>query len=114
MVIAVDFDNTIVKWKEGGIVYPVKYVVDFLKRRKDMGDTLILWTSREGQELEWAVNLCKEWGIQIDYANENTKEVIKSGRDPRKIEADLYVDAKSVNSEHEWQRLKFLLMDEYI
>jgi len=92
----------------------VKYVVDFLKHRKEKGDTLILWTSREGEDLNWATNLCKEWGILIDYVNENPKEVIAGGKNPRKIEADLYIDDKCLNHNSEWLKLKILLMDDYI
>ena len=114
MVIAFDFDNTIMKWKPNGVFYPIKYVVDFLKHRKMRNDTLILWTCREGKDLEWAEKICRDWGILIDYVNENTTEVKESGRDPRKIEADLYIDEKSLNHIYEWQRLKVLLWDDYV
>ena len=114
MVIAFDFDNTIIKWKQGGVFYPVKYVVDFLKHRKMKNDILILWTCREGEDLEWAVQICKDWGILLDYVNENTKEVVDSGRNPRKIEADLYIDEKCLNHVSEWHKLKDLLWDDYV
>ena len=51
-IIGVDFDGTLSfgKWPECG---PANVgLLDFLKKRKADGDKLILWTCREGEELE--------------------------------------------------------------
>jgi len=113
MIIAFDFDETVVKWKGDGLMLPVKNVIDFLKFRKEMDDTLILWTCREGEALDWAVKKLIEWEIPFDYVNENAKEIIDGGKNPKKIEADLYIDSKSINHIHEWPRLEFL-KDKYL
>jgi hypothetical protein len=48
MIFGVDFDGTLSfgQWPEVG---PANIgLIDFLKRRKNQGDRLILWTCREG------------------------------------------------------------------
>ena len=97
MVLGVDFDGTLSfgKWPECG---PANVgLLDFLKKRKVDGDKLILWTCREGEELEDAVQWCSIQGITFDAVNDNLPEIIEQyGRNSRKISCDLYIDDKAV------------------
>jgi hypothetical protein len=108
VIIAVDFDGTIVHSK-----YPHIGRLKFGARRylrklwfKSFGDgdyrrrveryTLILWTCRDGQDLENATEFLKKHGIYFHHVNENDpKRIELYGGDSRKISADLYIDDKS-------------------
>lgn len=97
-IIAVDFDNTIAVTEYPKIIKPIDMIIFTLKQAKERGATIILWTCREGKELEDAVSWCKENNVPIDYVNENVPERIeKWGNDCRKIGADVYIDDKSIN-----------------
>jgi hydroxymethylpyrimidine pyrophosphatase-like HAD family hydrolase len=98
MIIAVDFDGTIVSDKYPDIGILNKELVRYLIMRQENGDKLILWTCRTGNLLKQAVRHCELAGLKFDAINENLKEVIKHyGGDTRKVFADLYIDDKSTN-----------------
>lgn len=97
-IIAVDFDGTLVedKWPEIG--KPNKEVFEFLKYlQKEHNIKLILWTSRTDRHLINAIEFCKAQGMEFDAINENLPEVKAfTGRDTRKVYADIYLDDKSI------------------
>lgn len=96
-VIAVDFDGTLSlgQWPEAG---PANVeLIDFLKVRQDLGDKLILWTCREGADLELAVCWCDEHGLTFDAVNDNLPDVVEHyGTNSRKISCDYYIDDRAV------------------
>lgn len=98
-IIAVDFDGTLVedKWPEIG--RPNKNMFEFLKYlQKEHNVKLILWTSRTDSHLIDAVEFCNEQGMRFDAINENIPEVRDfTGRDTRKVYADLYIDDRAVH-----------------
>lgn len=99
MIIAVDFDGTITKeskWPELG--EPNMPFINELIRRRNNGDKLILWTCRDGDLLQAAINFCKTFGLEFDAVNENLPEIIETYGGSRKISADLYVDDKAVKT----------------
>lgn len=97
-VIAVDFDGTLCKqaWPEIG--EENEALIRHLKEKKAAGARLILWTNREGDLLEEAVEWCRERGLKFDTVNANLPELIELYKnDCRKINADIYIDDKAVN-----------------
>ena len=97
MVFGVDFDGTLSFGQWPGCGPANDGLINFLKRRKESGDKLILWTCREGDDLETAVKWCQEQGICFDAINENLPAVIeKYGCNSRKISCDFYIDDKAV------------------
>lgn len=95
MIIAVDFDNTL----SLGTHYPYlgqpnQPLIHALTQLHELGHTIILWTCREGPELENAVMWCKDYNVPIDYVNENPPWL---GFHSRKIVADYYIDDLCVN-----------------
>ncbi len=97
-VIAVDFDGTLCKqaWPEIG--EENKILIEYLKEQQAAGARLILWTNREGDLLEEAVEWCKAHGLTFDTVNANLPELTDlSTHDCRKINADIYIDDKAVN-----------------
>jgi hypothetical protein len=73
-------------------------LIDMLIRFKQAGGELILWTCREGKELDAAVNwCCGERGLKFDALNENLPSwKAMFGNDTRKLGADYYIDDKAV------------------
>lgn len=73
-VIAVDFDGTLCKqaWPEIG--EENKILIEHLKEQQAAGARLILWTNREGDLLEEAVEWCKAHGLTFDTVNANLPE----------------------------------------
>lgn len=97
-VVAVDFDGTLARTMYPTILEPKKDMIEYCKELKADGAILILWTCRKGQHLEEAVTFCRSHGLEFDYVNENTPQVIELfGGDSRKICADIYIDDKALN-----------------
>jgi len=88
-VIAVDFDSTLnIKGK------PNKKLIEKLIESRENGDKIILWTCREGDSLDYAVEFCCDNGLEFDSINDNIED---SKYSSRKIYADVYIDDKSVS-----------------
>lgn len=101
MVIAVDFDGTLCKSAWPDIGEENKELLAYLKTQREQGARLILWTNREGDLLDEAVDWCRERGLVFDTVNENLPELIALyNNDCRKINADIYIDDKAVNPIH--------------
>ena len=74
MIIAVDFDGTIVEHKYPYIGKEIPFAIETLKKLKEEKHTLILWSVREGKLLEEAIHFCKERGLEFYAANSNYPE----------------------------------------
>ena len=97
MVFAVDFDGTLSFGKWPGVGEPNVGLISFLRDRKMSGDKLILWTCREGDDLEIAVNWCMKQGLEFDAVNDNLPDVIeKYGCNSRKVSCDFYIDDRTI------------------
>jgi trehalose-6-phosphatase len=97
MIFAVDFDGTLSFGVYPGAGPANEGLIEFLKTRKSKGDKLVLWTCREGADLEIAVDWCIGQGIEFDAVNDNLPEVIeKYGCNSRKISCDFYIDDRAL------------------
>lgn len=95
-IIAVDFDGTIVKDAYPGIGEVYSGTVSYLKYLQSIDCKLILWTCRSGKQLEEAIKVCKENGLEFNAINDNLPETIeKYGNNSRKIYADIYIDDRA-------------------
>jgi len=102
MVIAVDFDGTIVEHAYPKIGKPIPFAIDVLKKlQKEERHTLILWTVREGDLLQEAVDYCSKNGIEFYAANKNYPEE-EYGDSPRKLTADIFIDDKNIGGLPDW------------
>ena len=71
-------------------------LIDQLKEEKKNGTALILWTCRQGKQLEAAVSWCKKQGLTFNTVNQNLKERIRAFHgDTRKISADIYLEDRA-------------------
>lgn len=97
-IIAVDFDGTLCTNAYPEIGEPIPYSLLYVTRAKAAGHIITLHTCRQGKSLDDAIAWCKARGITFDYINENVPANIKRfGGDTRKIYADVYFDANSLN-----------------
>ena len=95
-IIAVDFDGTLFETDYPTIVRPILPAVAAARARRERGDRLILWTCREGPELDAAIEACRAEGLEFDAVNDNLPEMTELwGNNPRKVAADEYWDDKN-------------------
>jgi len=103
LLIAVDFDGTIVEDRYPGIGKPMPFAFETLKRMEEDGHRLLLWTYRTGPKLDEAVAFCKTQGLEFYAVNRSFPEEDPS--DPstgRKIHADLFIDDRNFGGFPGW------------
>jgi hydroxymethylpyrimidine pyrophosphatase-like HAD family hydrolase len=114
MVIAVDFDGTIVEHKYPNIGKPLLFAFETMKQLQKQGHQLILWTYRSGKELNEAVEFCSLKGIDFYAVNSNYPgEKFNEKNMSRKIYADLYIDDRIIGGFPGWSEIWELLNREF-
>lgn len=99
-VYAVDFDGTLAVTRFPEIKEAKPKIVAAVKLLKAQGHKIILWTSRDGKDLDAAVEWCQEQGIVFDAINAPlTEQKARWGNDTRKVYADFYIDDKAMRVE---------------
>jgi hypothetical protein len=103
-IIAVDFDKTLCYSNYPELGEPNLTLIEILKRLKNQGHRLILWTCRTNEPLEAAVKWCTNHGLTFDSINEDVPGIGEElGIDgswydsARKVYADIYIDDKCVS-----------------
>lgn len=103
MVIAVDFDGTIVEHRYPEIGRELPFAIETLLRLRKDGHQLILWTVREGKLLDEAVNYCRERGLEFYSVNSNYVEEDKEHKGfSRKLQADVFIDDRNLGGMPGW------------
>mgnify|MGYP003245409565 CR=1 FL=1 len=74
MIIAVDFDGTIVEHRYPEIGKEIPFAIDTLKMLQKEGHRLILWSVREDELLNEAVEFCRQRGLEFYAVNTNYPE----------------------------------------
>ncbi len=103
MTIAVDFDGTIVTHEYPQIGSELPLAIPTLKKLKEDGHKLILWTVREGDLLDDAVLWCRERGLEFYAVNkEFPEENVKNVHYSRKPKVDIWIDDRNVGGLPDW------------
>jgi len=104
MIIAVDFDGTIVSDEYPSIGKELPFATDTLKLLSKEGHRLVLWTVREGRELNEAVEWCKERGVTFYAINRDYPEESFDNNNhfTRKLKVDLFIDDRNVGGIPDW------------
>ncbi len=102
LIIAVDFDGTIVEDAYPDIGEPKIFAIETLQELKKDGHRLILWTYRNGERLQEAVDFCKKKGVEFYAVNKNYPEEIFEGKVSRKINADIFIDDRNIGGMLSW------------
>lgn len=104
MVIAVDFDGTIVEHRYPQIGRERPFAISTLKKLAEEHHRLILWTVREGDLLQEAVEWCRERGLEFYAVNKDFPEENPDTNThySRKLKADIFIDDCSVSGLPDW------------
>jgi len=104
MIIAVDFDGTIVEHRYPAIGKERPFATETLKKLIKDGHRLILWTVREGRLLDEAVAFCRERGVEFYAVNRDYPEEEKEHNKhySRKLKADVWIDDRNVGGLPDW------------
>lgn len=103
MIIAVDFDGTIVTHEYPHIGKPIPFAIQTLKKLQDEDHhQIILWSVREGELLQEAVDYCKSRGLEFYAVNSNYPEEDPATRPNRKLTADLFIDDRNLGGLPDW------------
>lgn len=102
LIIAIDFDGTIVEDAFPKIGKPMIFAFDTMKRLQSEGHRLILWTYRHGKRLQEAVDFCAENGIEFYAVNKSYPEEEYDENISRKIHADLFIDDRNAGGFVGW------------
>ena len=103
MIIAVDFDGTIVEHRYPEIGREKPFAFDTLKMLQKEGHRLILWTVREDKLLEEAVDFCRQHGVEFYAVNTNYPEEQEAHQHfSRKLKADVFIDDRNLGGMLDW------------
>jgi len=102
MILAIDFDGTIVEHRFPAIGKQRPFAFEALKALQNKGHRLILWTHRSGEYLDAAVQYCMDNGLEFYAVNRNYPEEQWDTQDSRKILADIYIDDRNLGGIPPW------------
>lgn len=112
LVIAVDFDGTIVEDAYPKIGKPQIFAFETLKKLQEEGHRLILWTYRCGDKLDEAVSFCEKNGIHFYAVNKSFAEEEYNKSISRKIHADIFIDDRNIGGFIGWGEVYQILTNE--
>ena len=105
MLIAVDFDGTIVEHRYPQIGKEIPFAIATLKQLQEERHLLILWSVREGELLEEAIEFCRQSGLEFYAVNANHPDEQAGSHVAhpcRKPKADLFIDDRNVGGLPDW------------
>ena len=104
MIIAVDFDGTIVEHKYPAIGEEIPFAIETLKMLRQDGHRIILWSVREGELLDDAVNWCRERGLEFYAINRDYPEETMDNNPhwSRKLKVDVFIDDRNIGGLPDW------------
>lgn len=107
MIIAVDFDGTVVEHEYPSIGRLKPGAKEALKAFKKAGHKIVIWTCRQGEEEREVRLFLTENDLPFDTVNTPA-----AGADlgTRKIYADVYIDDKGLRFEDNWAEIRRLIV----
>ena len=106
MIIAVDFDGTIVEHNYPEIGRELPFATSTIRKLIEEQHQIILWTVRKGKLLQEAVDWCKERGIEFYAVNKNfPEEQVDKEHGYCKINAELFIDDRNLGGIPDWGRI---------
>lgn len=105
MIIAVDFDGTIVEHRYPQIGKEIPFAIATLKQLQAERHLLILWSVREGELLEEAIEFCRQRGLEFYAVNANYPDEQAGScmvHPCRKPKADLFIDDRNMGGLPDW------------
>lgn len=113
MIIAVDFDGTIVEHKYPAIGREIPFAIETLKKLQAQRHKLILWSVREGRLLDEAIAFCRERGLEFYAVNRDYPEEEKGQNNhySRKLKADVFIDDRNLGGLPDWGSIYRMVHD---
>ena len=107
MTIAVDFDGTIVEHQYPDIGRERPFATETLRMLIKERHQLILWSVREGDLLQEAVDWCRERGVEFYAVNKDYPEEERENNNhfSRKLKVDMWIDDRNVGGLPEWGQI---------
>lgn len=103
MLIAVDFDGTIVEHEYPKIGRERPFATQTLKQLVEDGHRLILWTIRHGETLQEALDWCTERGVTFYAVNcDYEGQDVDPGERSPKVKCDMYIDDRNLGGLPDW------------
>ena len=103
LLIAVDYDGTVVEDRYPGLGKSMPFAIETLKMLQADGHRIILWTYRHGKKLDEAVDYLKSQGVPPYAVNRSYPEEASHANDvSRKIHADLFIDDRNFGGFPGW------------
>ena len=102
MIVAVDFDGVLCENEFPKIGPPNYDIISLVRQLIDKGNEVVLWTTRNGDELTAAVDWCGDRGLHFCNVNGPAPSNEREFKDTyptqsRKIYADIYIDDHSLH-----------------
>ena len=111
LIIAIDFDGTIVEDAYPKIGKPMIFAFETMRKLQSEGHRLILWTYRTEKKLKEAVDFCKQQGLEFYAINKSYPEEEFDGKISRKIHATFFVDDRNIGGFIGWTAVHKLLLN---
>ena len=111
LIIAIDFDGTIVEDAYPNIGKPIIFAFETMKKLQSEGNRLILCTYRTEKKLQEAVDFCKQQGLEFYAINKSYPEEEFDGKISRKINATFFVDDRNIGGFIGWTAIHKLLLN---
>ncbi|RNC64739.1 BT0820 family HAD-type phosphatase [Proteiniphilum sp. X52] len=107
MIIAIDFDGTIVEHAYPDIGKPIPFAIETLLQMQKDGHKLILWTVRKGRLLQEAIDYCAQRKLYFYAENENYRGENKElGEEvSRKLAVDMFIDDRNLGGLPDWSTI---------
>lgn len=104
MTIAVDFDGTIVEHEYPEIGREIPFATDTLRMLIEDRHQLILWSCREGELLQQAIDWCHERGVDFYAVNRDFPEedIERNEHFSRKLKVDFFIDDRNIGGLPDW------------
>lgn len=104
MTIAIDFDGTIVEHKYPEIGAEIPFATETLKLLIKEQHQLILWSCREGQLLDDAIEWCRKRGVEFYAINRDYPEESRRNNNhfSRKLKVDMFIDDRNIGGLPDW------------
>lgn len=109
MIVAVDFDGVLCEDEFPAIGQEDPTMVAAVRRLREAGHEVVLWTSRTGERLREALDWCRWRGLEFDAVNDQAPSNAEEFGDlypqgTRKVYADVYLDDHSLEWVAQQQR----------
>ena len=113
MIIAVDFDGTIVENRYPEIGAERPFAIETLKMLIADRHRVVLWTCREGELLDQALEWCRERGVEFYAANRDYPEETTDNNPhfTRKLKADMFIDDRNLGGLPDWGTIYTMIRD---